>query len=219
LVNLKKIGRVGTVKGEDPSIVVTIGRKISGVRASQSIYQVTSSELIPILRQIEIVIFGQGCPPYEDNIYATFDDVAVNLATMTQGELNGKGLTHLTASGTTGTNAGSIKSSVNGEFTAKFTIPADILCGGRVVKVDSPSGLVTADNIFYGLGIVNHITEYKEITGIKYVIPLTLYSPLAESFVVTDEVFLSSVDVWVYRVPTGNQGGLKVAIRGMSDDG
>lgn len=158
-------------------------------------YQLASSELILILRQIDIVIFGQGCPPYEGNIYATFDNMAVNLATMAQGELNGKGLTYLTASGTTGTNAGSIKSSVNGEYTAKFTITANIPCGGREVKVDSPSVLVQADNMFYGLGIVNHITEYKEITGIKYVIPLTLYSPLAESFVVTDEVFLSSVDV------------------------
>lgn len=187
--------------------------------SSGKTFQIKSSELIPILRQIEIVMLCEGCPPNEDDISATFDDVAVNLATVNQGELNSKGLGYLTPRGTAGTTPGTMESDVNGGFIAKFTIPPNIPSGGRVVEVSSPSGLVEANDTFFGLGIVNHMAEYKQTTKRKYLIKLTFYSPLAESFIVNDDVFISSIDLWVYRVPVADNGGLKVAIRGMDDGG
>ena len=185
---------------------------------TEEVFKILDFDYLPYLRQIVVIMHIKGCPPNEDNISATFDDTAISLEVALQAEIDAKNL-NLTATGLAGTNPGTVKADSNGEVIAKFTVPENIRTGQRVVAVTSDSGDVDGDASYFGLGMLKHYKKIVKLLQQRFNLYLKWYSPLAESILIEEDIFITSISIWMYRVPDDNDLGLKLSLRNMTESG
>lgn len=168
-------------------------------------------KFLPFMRVIDILIYGQGCPPNEGNIGCLFGDVSVPLLIATTQDIQKKQLSFSPMGSQHGSTK--IRANSNGQFLGKITIPQNTKCGEYDIVVSSDSGLVNGTADFHGIAMAHELKTIKEIIRQRQLISITYYSPLAETFIVDNNMFVTSIDVWFYRVPLTNNEGIKVALR------
>jgi hypothetical protein len=174
-------------------------------------------DFAPYLRQRIVVVWIKNCLPNQDGIRGKFDGMDVALSVATQSDIYLAGLGGVVPRGSAGSSAGSVKADADGEVIAKFTIPDKVPAGEKVFEVYSQDGAVYGRAVYYGEGQVNHLLNiiYNPPSH-----PPRYADSIAQSFVVEKPVMLTSVWVWVYKVPpAGEEYGLEVGIRNMTEDG
>ena len=115
-------------------------------RSSQSELSTVSLKSAEIMAETEprtIVMIIRGCQPYEDGIYALIDKVWIPLSIASNDDLANVGL-NITSTGEAGTYDGTVKADADGNITAKFTLPAGLSPGQKLVEV-----MCVADLRFY----------------------------------------------------------------------
>jgi hypothetical protein len=186
-------------------------------------------EVVPFLRQRIVLVWVKNCLPYQDSIKAKFDGRNVALSVATQNDINSVGLVGVTPRGSAGSQSGTVKADANGEVIAKFTIPANVPAGERLVEVYTDDGLVYGSAQYFGQGMVQRLERVTQQviqqTIVQRVIVQTGWTgagidPLAQSFYVEKPVVLTSAWIWVHRVPpAGDNYGLEVGIKNMTEAG
>jgi hypothetical protein len=187
-------------------------------------------EIVPFLRQRVVLVWIKNCLPYQDNIKAKFDGRGVVLSVATQDDINAVGLVGVTPRGSAGSQSGTVKADVNGEVIAKFTIPANVSAGERLLEVYTDDGLVYGSAQYFGQGMVQRLERVTQQVIQQTVIQQTIVQtgwwwnwgvdPLAQSFYVEKPVVVTSAWIWVHRVPpAGDDYGLEVGIRNMTEAG
>jgi len=171
----------------------------------------------PYLRRRVVVVWIKNCLPNQDDIRARFDGRDVALSVATQDDINLAGLNNVAPRGSAGIHMGSVKADADGEVIAKFTIPEGVPAGERVFEVYSPDGVVYGRAVYYGVGQVTHLLRIIHNPPPP---PTRYIDPIAQSFVVEEPVVLTSVWIWVHKVPpAGSDYGLEVGIRNMTEAG
>lgn len=133
-------------------------------------------EAVTYMRQRDVVVRGHAFYPNADNVKCEFDGTKVNLTPL---------------EGTSaGTAPGTIRVNSKGEFSAKFTIPPNIPCGNKEVKLISSQGAGSA--IYSATGRVRH-TETTVLTEEIVIKPV---DPLAQSFSFDEDKILSGVGLY-----------------------
>lgn len=172
-------------------------------------------EYLPYMRTIDVLVYAMGCPTNEGNIYLLFDNKEIPLLIATQGDITSKNLSFIPRGTQDGQNR--IRADNTGRFVAKFTVPNETRCGEAKIEIKSSSGLVDAVSDYHGVSMARHLKRIQEITT-YYKEHAVYFSPLAETFIADYNFFISSIDIWFYRVPVANDAGIRVAIRG-TDNG
>lgn len=168
-----------------------------------------SVKLLPYLRQI-VVYFNLKGHPLVDNIKIYFDGVEVSASVASQSELNNLGI-GWTAGGYNGSVSGTVKTDENGNVVGKFMIPKDVLAGMKTVEaVREP--FIYGKALFIGQGVLEEWLRANKSYYVKF--SGQFYSPLAQTFRVEKDMFVSAVAVWFAQVPPDSQGVVKCAIRG-----
>lgn len=138
------------------------------------------NEAVMYMRQRAVNITIQNMPANCDNITATFDGMAISLIPNSVAYQ--------------GTQDGTLKADKNGKSVGHFTVPANILCGTRELKVyavNTPSLVGSADYTANG----------RNITTVKRVWTTTSVSkyntdPLAQSFQFDMDQYLTGVGIY-----------------------
>lgn len=186
-----------------------------GTTTSKSVTEsLISEEAITYIRRREINVTGKNYPPNIDNILCTFDGVPVNLTP--------------TGSTTAGTTVGSIKADGNGDFTAKFTIPANIRTGSREVKLYSTTVVDGYQNTSYTIYQASGIsrTYQQTLTTITTVLlqrqvtqtanQVIYIDPVGQSFVLDNMSVIKAIDLYFESKPDTNED-IVVELRGVSN--
>ncbi len=199
---------------------------VRDVRITQDIGVVVRDvEVIPFLRQRVVLLWIKGCLPYQDNIKAKFEGNVVSLSVATVSDMNSVGLVGVSSRGSAGTQPGSVKADGNGEVIAKFVIPAGVRAGRRLIEVYTDDNSVYGSAFYFGQGTLRHLQRLVREIRERHVlmIPPPVVSPadpIAQSFYVEKPVVLTSVWIWVHRVPpAGVDYGLEVGIRELTQSG
>jgi hypothetical protein len=105
----------------------------------------------------------------------------------------------------------SLTADSNGQVTGRFTIPANVPVGAKLVEFGTASGS-TARATFVGRGQIT-VQEMRQVRVEHLIIThhLEAYDPLAETFTLSAPAFISYVDVWVCA--KGASGVTMVQIR------
>lgn len=139
------------------------------------------TEAIPFMRQRDVQITAYGFEPLSDNIEVYFDDRKVAFT----GTDNCRG-----------TKEGTGKADGTGTMTGKFTIPANIPCGTKSIKVK-----YAGDDIRYPKEgdttyTANGIKQITKTTIFKQTLIVKTVDPLAQAFQFDKEYYLTSVDLY-----------------------
>ncbi len=146
---------------------------------TRSVVNSILDEAILYMRQNNVNVSVENLEPFVDNITATFNDDIVSL---TPFELQYQG-----------TQAGTLKADSSGVTKGYFTIPANVLCGTKEVKlfpVNTPSLVGTANYTANGRKITTTKTVFTEK------IRLNASDPLAQSFQFDLDQFLTGVGIY-----------------------
>jgi hypothetical protein len=187
-------------------------------------------EIVPFLRQRLVLVWIKNCLPYRDNIKAKFDGRDVALSVATQGDINSVGLVGVTPRGSAGSQSGTVRADANGEVIARFTIPAGVPAGERLVEVYTDDELVYGVARYFGQGMVQRLERVTQQIIQQTIVQQTIVQtggrsnwgrdPLAQSFYVEKPVVLTSAWIWVHRVPPpGDDYGIEVGIKNMTEAG
>lgn len=158
--------------------------------------------LIEYMRQRNVDFVASNLIALDDNLELTFDGQHVDIAPA-------KGYN-------AGTIEGTIRSDGNGIAKGTFTIPANVRCGTREVKLSN--GRDTAISNYTAKGTLH--TDITTIT--REHATASYYDPLAQSFATDKNGILTSVNLYFAAMPKADQvarSSVKVQIRKMDDGG
>lgn len=140
--------------------------------------------ILPYARQIEITLSANDFPSYTDNLACYFDGVLVNLTPLD--------------STTAGTTSGTVKADISGKVSCKFKIPPNIRTGAREIVLKNAD--YEARSVFTSSSVrltTTNVTKLNELTTIGLgQQPTTPVDPLAQSFQLSENRFLTSVDLY-----------------------
>lgn len=137
---------------------------------------------LPFIRVRDVAIKAYGFEPLSDNIKCYFDDRLVALTPAAQDYR--------------GTEDGTAKADGTGTVNAKFTIPENVPCGTKSIKL-----VYAGDSMRYGkTGTTTYtangrLHEVKK-TILKETVIVSTVDPLAQSFQFDEEIYLTSVDLY-----------------------
>lgn len=161
-----------------------------------------SDTLIEYMRQRNVDFVVSNLIALDNNLELTFDGQHADITPA-------KGYN-------AGTNKGTIRSDGNGTAKGTFTIPANVRCGTREVKLSN--GHDTAISNYTAKGTLH--TDITTIT--REHATASYYDPLAQSFATDKNGILTSVNLYFAAMPKAYQvarSSVKVQIRKMDDGG
>ena len=166
----------------------------------------TVESAIEYMRQRKITFEAKNFLPYEDGFEITIEGTSVINPTPASSTYKGS-------------LENSFKADSAGTIKGSFDIPAGVIqCGNRSIKIENSNGsLASASYQAYG--------TMKDVQSIinKTTVSVTLYDPLAQSFTLTQNKSLTSVDLYFATKPTStgasHTSDMIVQIRELSDDG
>ena len=154
--------------------------------------------IIPYARPAEIVVSGSDFPSLSDLITGYMDGVKVNLSPL--------------STTSAGTEAGTVKSDVNGRVNCHFTIPTGVRTGAREITLSNP--VTSASTVFTSNGMKVTTTETvltnKVIYRVRYPV-----DPIAQSFQLITDRFITSMQLFFSSKDPSI--GVTVQIRGMNN--
>lgn len=143
----------------------------------------SSTRLLQYLRQISVSFTVTGFGAGERLAKATFDGLDITSA------------------------IGSKTADANGSFTGRFTIPAKVPAGAKLVEFTGAGGSV-ANAVFVGQGKLT-VTTMRNVTNNYYNKYYVYVDPLAQTFVTQRDVMLGGVDLMF----TAKSGKVRVQLR------
>lgn len=173
----------------------TIGTKVSTI-TNESVIE---ENAIKYIRQREISVEGSQFPSNLDNIKCYFDGIE----------------TPLIATGSTavGTIPNTVKSNSAGRFTAKFTIPKNVLTGIREVRLASENQIDGYENSAFALyqasgtsrTIQRTVTTLTTvlINRVTTVTTTNYIDPVGQTFVLDRMTMISGIDLYFEAKPEG----------------
>jgi len=161
---------------------------------------IVAESSIKYIRRREIEVDGSLFPPNLENIKCYFDGVEVPL---------------IATGDTEAGEGGSVKSNESGAFTAKFTIPENILTGIREVRLSSDvkvDGYETSAFALYQASgtsrtIQRTVTTLTTVLLNRVTTVNTIVSPIdpvGQTFVLDRMTLVSGIDLYFESKPTGN---------------
>ena len=141
-----------------------------------------SEETIPFMRQRSLQLESSGFYSGTDNIRCLFDDIPVNLTPL--------------SGFASGSKKGTVQSDSKGTVKAKFTIPQNVPCGTKTIKLiadGDPSKRTREGSCTYtaiGKRRLTKKTVLKETVNYNYI------DPLAQSFQLDKDTVLIGVDLF-----------------------
>lgn len=184
------------------------GHAESGIYASEVTQKKTTQvkdSLITYIRSRPVTIKSAGFPAFAKNIRCYFDSIPVSLTP--------KGTTKVGDPYTIGTQSyTSVTADAEGNVEAVFTIPKNVPCGTKEVKIEylgdavnkAKSGSTTYTANGRKHTTIETIFEHKTVVH--------AVDPLAETFMFTQEKYLTSVDLF-FASNTDNNLPIVVQIR------
>lgn len=166
----------------------------------------TVESVIEYMRENVITFTASNFLAYEDNFSISIEGTAV--------------LSPTPASATyTGTKANTFKADGNGVIKGSFTIPGGVIkCGSRSIVISSDDGS-QASAIYIAQGTLKTTEDIIN----KQVVSVTLYDPLAQSFTLANDRYLTSLKLYFASKPTVSDSthtsDVIVQIRELSDTG
>lgn len=153
-----------------------------GIQTTTNTHSVVSSVLdtaITYMRQNTITVTVSKFPAFTNNIVCTFDGIKVNVTP--------------SSSAYQGTQTGTLRTDANGYCKGTFTIPANVLCGTvnvQVYPMDAPNLVGSTPYTANGRKRVIETTVWKEIVKVNAV------DPLAQSFQLSNDQFITGIDLY-----------------------
>lgn len=153
-----------------------------GIQTTTNTHSVVSSVLdtaITYMRQNTITVTVSKFPAFTNNIVCTFDGIKVNVTP--------------SSSAYQGTQTGTLRTDANGYCKGTFTIPANVLCGTvnvQVYPMDAPNLVGSTPYTANGRKRVIETTVWKEIVKVNVV------DPLAQSFQLSNDQFITGIDLY-----------------------
>lgn len=155
---------------------LTTAQMNAGGATLTSVSQRVFETAVDYIRTRDIVVTGQNFMPYADNLKCTFDGVSVPLTPLDDT--------------LAGTAAGSVQAKADGTLKASFTIPSGIRTGTRVVEISNTNN--DATSTYDANGIQRVIEETITTNTVRF----SPYDPLAETFTVPSDCFLTSLGLF-----------------------
>ena len=138
-----------------------------------------SNKATMYMRQREIKVTCTAFDRHEDNIRCTFDGRSVNLTPI--------------GSTTKGSYAGTVQADYNGKVEASFTIPANVPCGTKEVKLFSEKRFGTTSYTANGRDVVIQDVVYRVTYQTR------VWDPLAQTFQLDNTCNITGLDIFVAR--------------------
>lgn len=164
----------------------------------------TINSAIQFMRQTEVAFDATNLLPDADNLQVTIDDVPVDTPKAATASYQG-------------TQEGTFKADSNGEVKGTFKIPIGIQCGSRNVKIANGDNMAFTSYTAYGT------TEDIQKIVNKVAVTVYLYDPVAQSFTLSDNKYLTSIGMYFYRTPSTNNAtahpSISVQVRTLNSDG
>lgn len=181
-----------TLNGITPAIRnALLSRQMASVTATI----LDSSGIIIQVRSRVVRILGDRFTPNANNLAATFDGIPVSLTPVAPTSL-------------AGTTPGTIRANAAGEAEGDFTIPTGLTGGGGKV--------VTLGNIFESAG-ATYVIAFSTGLNLTFVLESTYVDPIAQTFVLTDDRFITGVRIWFKKKSTSQ--GVEVQLRTVGENG
>ena len=142
--------------------------------------------------------------PDADNLHVTIDGVPV-------------GTPKAASPSYQGAQKDTFKADANGEVKGTFTIPMGIQCGSRNVKIANEDNMAFTSYTAYGTAEdIQKIVNNVDVT-------VYLYDPVAQSFTLPENKYLTSIGMYFYRTPSTENAtahpSLSVQVRTLNSDG
>lgn len=195
----------------DMETVVTVGRRdVNIVQTQRRTSTKVKDSLVLHIRQRDVAIKASGFPSKAKNIHCFFDGIPVSLTPKNSSQnplgedFNFKGTLYRT-----------VNSDVAGNLDCTFTIPKGVPCGTKEVKLE-----FTGDNNYkhsYS-GTAQYTANGRKHTTTESIFTKRIVThaidPLAQSFMFSEEKYITSVDLY-FAVGTDNNSPVMVQIRNM----
>lgn len=150
-------------------------------KTTSSVSTQVIKQAIPYMRQRDVQITAYGFEPLSDNIQVLFDDRVVSFT----GTANCRG-----------TKEGTAKADGTGTVTGKFTIPANIPCGTKSIKLKYAGDEIRYPKEGSTTYTANGVHQITKKTILKETLIVNTVDPLAQAFQFDKEYYLTSVDLY-----------------------
>lgn len=199
---MQNFGQIQGIDWTDPSLA-TGSTRTGYIMTSQG--STTTETVIEFMRQRDVTFEADNFLPYEDGFSITIAGTPVQNPTPAND----------TYKGTTG----DFKADGNGCIKGTFTIPGGTIhCGTQPVRIKNSSGSI-ASTTYTATGTM--VTTSDIIN--KQEVVANIVDPLAQSFNVSEDCYLSRIKLWFNSKDSGGDSthtsNLEVQIRALTDGG
>lgn len=161
---------------------------------------------IALARQITITLAGKRLIPDETDIVCHFDGAKTPITP--------------TGSSSAGTKPGSVLANSNGEFTGTIQVPPGTKSGSHELTVSGTTQTggagSRASDTFYSAGLHRKITEQVTFTKVRRNVrtlqTVQAVDPIAQTFGVASDCFISKIDIFLKSKPTSGNDNLEILI-------
>lgn len=147
-----------------------------------------------------ITIFGESFPADQDNFTCYFNGVKVNLTPASTSQA--------------GTETGTVTSDSTGRLTAVFTIPSGTRLGIHEIRIAHKSG-TEEDFSIKSKYSTSYLKQSQSVYQLNRYTSETYVSPLAQSFVFTEDKFITKINLFFKSKSTSSSAYVKVEVRNL----
>lgn len=192
--------------GTGSETTTEVTERIETVDQFREIMEEIEIEPIPLTREVQVDVEGKRYIPEEDNVTLYIDGKRYD--------------TTPTGSYQAGTEGGTLRADTDGRFTGEFLFPAGLPGGEHLIEMAGESPGVgagsRAEAMFWAQGMHKAITQTTTLVTVlqrvKVIENITATDPLAQTFMVDEAAFISSIDLFFKSKPSNNTDPVEVTL-------